>query len=162
MKTSAVITSIALTLLSATAVAGADPATGTLGLQFGPYVHHWRHDPDHNDTPWLLGLEYRSPERWVVGASWFRNSFDQSASYYYAGRSWPVEAISPNLYVKVTAGALLGYTGRSEDKIPFNHNGVAFAVIPALGYQFDRYNAQVALLGTAGVMFTFGIDLPSW
>ena len=79
-----------------------------IGLQIGPYVHHWDHESDHNDTPALFGLEYESPTRWNVGAAWFRNSFDQASEYYYAGRSWPIEAVSPNLYVKVTAGALLG------------------------------------------------------
>lgn len=133
-----------------------------LSLQFGPYVHHWEHDAEHNNTPGLLGLEYQSPARWNVGAAWFRNSFEQASEYYYAGRSWPIEVVSPNLYVKVTAGALLGYTGEYENKIPFNHKGVAFAVIPALGYQYGRYNAQAALLGSAGFMITFGMDLGRW
>ncbi len=149
-------------LASAAASADTTAPSHRLGLQIGPYVHHWDHESDHNDTPALFGLEYESPTRWNVGAAWFRNSFDQASEYYYAGRSWPIEAVSPNLYVKVTAGALLGYTGEYEDKIPFNRKGVAFAVIPALGYQYDRYNAQVALLGTAGFMVTFGIDLGRW
>lgn len=149
-------------LASAAASADTTAPSHRLGLQIGPYVHHWDHESDHNDTPALFGLEYESPTRWNVGAAWFRNSFDQASEYYYAGRSWPIDAVSPNLYVKVTAGALLGYTGEYEDKIPFNRKGVAFAVIPALGYQYDRYNAQVALLGTAGFMVTFGIDLGRW
>lgn len=146
----------------AAASAGPDAPSHKLGLQFGPYVHHWSPEPEHNNAPWLVGLEYESPSRWIAGASWLRNSFDQSTEYYYAGKRWPLESVSPNLYVKVTAGALLGYTGEYEDKIPLNHKGVAFAVIPALGWQVDRYNAQVALLGTAGLMFTFGIDLAKW
>ncbi len=133
-----------------------------LSLQFGPYVHHWDRDPEHNNTPAMVGLEYMAPSRWLAGASFLRNSFDQPTEYYYAGKRWDLDGISSNLYVKVTAGALLGYTGRYEDKIPFNHKGTAFAVIPALGYQVDRYSAQVALLGTAGVLFTFGVDLGSW
>lgn len=152
----------ALGLISATAAADAGTSAGKVALQFGPYVHHWSPEPEHNNAPWLIGLEYESPERWIAGASWLSNSFDQSTEYYYAGKSWSIDAISPNLYVKVTAGALLGYTGEYEDKIPLNHKGVAFAVIPALGYQVGRYNAQVALLGTAGFMVTFGMDLFSW
>jgi hypothetical protein len=152
----------AIGLASASALADTVPPSHGLALQFGPYVHHWDHDPDHNNTPGLLGLEYQSPTRWVAGGAWFRNSYEQASEYYYAGRSWPIEAVSPNLYVKVTAGALLGYSGEYEDKIPFNRKGVAFAVIPALGYQYDRYNAQVALLGTAGFMITFGVELGRW
>jgi hypothetical protein len=152
----------ALGLISATGVADAGALSGKVALQFGPYVHHWSPEPEHNNAPWLVGLEYESPARWIAGASWLRNSFDQSTEYYYVGRSWRIDAISSRLYVKVTAGALLGYSGEYEDKIPLNHKGVALAVIPALGYQVDRYNAQLALLGTAGFMITFGMDLFSW
>jgi hypothetical protein len=151
-----------LCLTGALACAETFAQSNRLGLQIGPYVHHWDHEPDHKNTPGLFGLEYETAERWNVGAAFFRNSFDQASEYYYAGKSWPVTALDPDLYVKLTAGALLGYSGRYEDKIPLNHKGVAFAVIPALGYRYDRYNAQLALLGTAGVMFTFGIDLARW
>jgi hypothetical protein len=153
---------LASACLIVAAPAVANEGSHVLSLQLGPYVHHWDHDPDHKNTPGLIGLEYMAPSQWLAGASFLRNSFDQPTEYYYAGKRWDLDSISSNLYVKVTAGALLGYTGRYEDKIPFNHNGVAFAVIPALGYQVDRYSAQVALLGTAGVMFTFGIDLAKW
>ncbi len=151
-----------LGLMSASATADEGASAGKIALQFGPYVHHWSPEPEHNNAPWLIGLEYESPARWIAGASWLSNSFDQATEYYYAGRRWSIDAISPDLYVKLTAGALLGYTGEYEDKIPLNHKGVAFAVIPALGYQVDRYNAQIALLGTAGFMITFGMDLFSW
>lgn len=149
-------------LASTSAAADASAPSHRIALQLGPHVRHWDRDPDHNTTPSLFGLEYASPTRWNVGAAWFRNSYEQASEYYYAGRSWAIESVSPDLYVKVTAGALLGYSGEYEDKIPFNRKGVAFAVIPALGYQYDRYNAQVALLGTAGFMITFGIDLGRW
>ncbi|WP_018412736.1 hypothetical protein [Methyloversatilis thermotolerans] len=134
----------------------------TIGLQFAPYVLHWDSDPEHDNTPGLIGVEYMAPSQWLAGASILRNSFGQPTEYYYAGKRWDLDGLSPNLYAKVTAGALVGYTGRYEDKIPFNHDGVAFAVIPAIGYQVDRFNAQVALLGTAGVMFTIGVDLFKW
>lgn len=133
-----------------------------LSLQLGPYVHHWDSDTEHRNTPGLVGLEYMAPSQWLGGAALLRNSFDQPTGYYYAGKRWDLDDFSPHLYVKVTAGALIGYTGQYEDKIPFNHKGVAFAVIPALGYRVDRYSAQVSLLGTAGLLFTFGMELGRW
>jgi hypothetical protein len=162
LKKCQIFLALVLAACGATAHADGGASGQKVMLQYGPYVHHWSDDPDHNNTPGLIGLEYETASRWNVGASWFRNSFDQASEYYYVGKSWPVDVISPNLYVKVTAGALLGYTGRYEDKIPFNRNGVAFAVIPAIGYQMDRVNAQVAVLGTAGFMVTFGLDVVKW
>jgi hypothetical protein len=162
MNNRSVLLPLAFTLFLPAFAVHAQASGHTLGLQLGPYVHHWDSDPEHDNTPDLVGLEYMAPTQWLGGASFLRNSFGQPTEYYYVGKRWDLDALNPNLYIKVTAGALLGYTGRYEDKIPFNHNGVAFAVVPAVGYQIDRFNAQVALLGTAGVMFTIGVDLFKW
>lgn len=142
--------------------AASQPETHTLGIQYAPYVYHWEHNPEHNNTPNLIGIEYKVPSQWVFGGVWFDNSFDQPSQYFYAGKQWTFDAVSPNLYVKLTAGPLLGYTGEYENKIPVNRKGVGLGAIPALGYQMMGANAQVALLGTAGFMFTFGADLLSW
>lgn len=142
--------------------ASSQPATHTLGIQYAPYVHHWQPHPEHNNTPNLMGLEYKAPSQWVFGGVLFDNSFDQPSQYYYVGKQWSFDMISPNLYAKLTAGPLLGYTGEYEDKIPVNRKGVGLGAIPAVGYQLGSANAQFALLGTAGFMFTFGADLLSW
>lgn len=142
--------------------AASQPATHTLGIQYAPYVYHWQHNPEHNNSPQLIGFEYKEPSQWVVGAVWFDNSFDQPSQYYYAGKQWTFDAVSPNLYGKLTAGPLLGYRGEYEDKIPVNRKGVGLGAIPAVGYQLGSANAQFALLGSAGFMFTFGADLLSW
>ena len=94
-----------------------------------------------------------------MGAAYFNNSFDQKCEYLYFGKSWPLESIDRNLYFKLTGGVLLGYKEPYENKIPFNHNGVAPGLVPALGYRFGDFNVQVNLLGTAAVMFTAGYDL---
>jgi len=46
-----------------------------------------------------------------------------------------------------------------EDKIPLNHNGTAPAIIAGIGYQFDRFNVQLNVLGASGLMFIFGYDI---
>ena len=63
--------------------------------------------------------------RWLAGASHFNNSFDQKCQYLYFGKYWPLESIDSNLYFKLSGGVLLGYKEPYENKIPFNHNGVA-------------------------------------
>lgn len=151
-----------LLLIVAGEIAHAAQPGNTLMAQFGPYVVHFHSDPDHNNLPWLLGLEWESREHWNLGAVAFRNSFDQPSQYYYVGKRWFLDRINENLYVKVTGGALLGYEEPYEDKIPYNHNGIAPAIIPALGYQLRHANAQVVFLGTNALMFTFGINLKKW
>lgn len=137
-------------------------ASHVLSLHYGPYVHHWKPDPRHNSTPDLIGVEVENDEQWLAGAMWFHNSYDQPSQYFYIGRRWSFSEYLPGLYAKLTAGPLLGYKGEFEDKIPVNKDGVGVGVIPGIGYQYERFSAQVAILGTAGYLITFGGDLLSW
>ncbi|MCB1823800.1 MAG: hypothetical protein KDJ54_04140 [Candidatus Competibacteraceae bacterium] len=149
-----------LALLAASKVrAGIFEEGDVLMVQGAPGVIHFNHDPEHADYSWLIGAEWQSPSRWVAGAAYFNNSFDQKCQYLYFGKFWPLEFIDSNLYFKLSGGVLLGYKEPYENKIPFNHNGVAPGAVPALGYRFGDFNVQVNLLGTAAVMFTAGYDL---
>jgi len=130
-----------------------------LMVQAAPDVIHFNSDPDHADYSWLVGLEWQSSSRWLAGAAYFNNSFDQKSQYLYFGKSWPLDSISNNLYFKLTGGLLLGYKEPYENKIPINNNGVGLGAAPSLGYKFGDFNVQLNLLGTAGVMFTFGYDV---
>lgn len=134
-----------------------------LMLQAAPGAIHYSSSPDHAKFSWLVGLEWQSPERWLVGGAYFNNSFDQKCQYYYVGKSWTLDFISDNeffksSYFKLTGGLLLGYKEPYEDKIPFNNNGVAPGIVPGLGYKYENLNVQLNALGTAGLMFTFGYD----
>lgn len=151
----------ALCALSLIALGAEAQASHVLSLHYGPYVHHWRPDPRHNNTPDLIGLEVQNTRQWLAGAMWFHNSYHQPSQYLYVGRHWSSDAL-PSLYAKLSAGPLLGYKGEFEDKIPINKDGVGVGVIPAIGYRHDRFSAQVAILGTAGYLITFGGDLLSW
>lgn len=130
-----------------------------LMVQGAPGVIHFKHDSDHAKYSWLVGAEWQSPSDWIVGGSYFNNSFNQKCEYFYFGKSWPLDSISHNLYFKLTGGILLGYKKPYENKIPFNHDGVAPGAVPGLGYRFGDFNVQMNMLGTAGVMFTVGYDL---
>jgi hypothetical protein len=127
-------------------------------LQIGPYVYHRNNDTEHNSEPMLVGLEWESASRWEVGASFFKNSFSQPCGYIYGGRRWFLRSADDGFYVKLTAGPLYGYKEPYEDKIPVNDNGLGFAVIPAIGYQYKRANAQLVILGGAGLMLSLGYD----
>jgi phage major head subunit gpT-like protein len=64
---------------------------------------------------------------------------------------------NPKLFVKVTAGILYGYVGQYKDKVPLNHGGFSPAIIPSIGYRLtERDSVQVKVLGTAGLMFSYG------
>lgn len=135
-----------------------------LMIQAAPDAIHFNSSPEHADYAWLIGLEWQSSSRWLVGASYFNNSFDQKCQYIYFGKSWALNSISDkelfkNLYFKLTGGIVLGYKEPYENKIPFNNNGVAPGIVPGLGYKFGDFNVQLNLLGGAGLMFTFGYDL---
>ena len=127
-------------------------------LQIGPFIYHTSHDSDHNDQPWLVGVEWESASRWELGASYFENSFYQPCVYIYGGRRWFLRSADDGFYFKLTAGPLYGYKDQYEDKVPLNNNGLGLAIIPAIGYQYKRTNAQLVILGTAALMLTFGYD----
>jgi hypothetical protein len=128
-------------------------------LQFGPYVYHTDSDTDHNNRPLLIGVEWEAPSHWELGINYFKNSFYQPCVYAYVGKRWFLPSADDGVYIKLTGGPLYGYKDPYEHKIPFNYRGLGLAVIPAIGYQYERASAQLVTLGTAGLMITFGYDL---
>ncbi|HKQ25658.1 MAG TPA: hypothetical protein VJT81_14535 [Burkholderiales bacterium] len=127
-------------------------------LELGPYVAHWEDNQGHNQWPHLVGAEWESGSHWLVGGAVFKNSYYQDAAYVYGGRRWFLERVNPNLYVKLSAGLVYGYKDPYEDQLPINNKGYGLGIVPAVGYQFGRANAQIVLLGAVAVAFTFGYD----
>ena len=133
---------------------------GKLMVQVAPDTIHFNPSPEHTKYSWLVGAEYIWPNRWLAGYAYFNNSFGQKSHYIYGGRTWRLsDDVSRYWYLKLTGGVILGYRDPYENKIPFNNEGVGPGLIPGVGYQYDRFNVQLNLLGTAGLMFTFGYDL---
>jgi hypothetical protein len=141
--------------------ARAEDDGGKVMVQFAPSTLHYHSRPDYaNTTSWLVGAEYQRRDRYLAGYAYFNNSFDQRSHYAYGGRTWMLGAGDTSYwYFKLTGGVIVGYREPYENKIPFNHNGVAPGIVPGVGYQYERFNAQLNVLGGAGVMFTFGYDL---
>jgi len=151
------------------ATANADTSAGKLSgdifmVQFSPYTIHFDKGPEHTGHPWLVGVEWQDKSRWLAGFSYFNNSFNQKCEYLYGGYTFQLEETFKseafkNWYIQLTGGLLYGYKEPFEDKLPINHNGLAPVIIPGLGYKYNRFNAQINILGANGLMFTFGYDL---
>lgn len=146
-------------LAAAAATSDGDATGNVLMVQLSPYTMHFNEGPDHTGRPWLVGLEWQHNSRWLGGYSYFNNSFDQKCHYIYGGYLFPLGESNRHWYIKLTGGLIVGYKEPYEDKLPLNNNGVAPAIIPGLGYKFDRFNFQINLLGANGLMFTMGYDL---
>jgi len=134
-------------------------------FQFAFYTWHFHYDPDHQQS-YLFDSEYHFKEtwlggQWIAGLALFQNSFGQFSQYIFGGLVWrPIETEQP-FYVKLTAGPLHGYTGQYQNKVPFNHDGWAPAIIPGVGYcVMKRYCGEFVLLGTNAALFTIGMTVP--
>ena len=134
-------------------------------LQTSIYTLHYNPTPEHVNQQNLLNLEWRfnsfaAGGQWLAGLALFANSFGQSSQYLYGG--WlvrPFDGLQP-LYFKITAGALHGYKGEYQNKIPFNSSGVAPAILPSVGYCYSRVCSELVLFGNSGLMVTLGVTLP--
>lgn len=130
-------------------------------VQIAPDVVHYHDSTDyHAKRSWLIGTEYLRQDGWLAGYAYFNNSFDQRSHYAYGGRTWKLDGEDSSYwYLKLTGGIILGYRDKYEDKIPFNHSGVAPGIIPGVGYQLGRFSVQLNVLGAAGMMLTLGYDI---
>ncbi len=129
-------------------------------LETSLYTHHFHFDPAHDDKQKLILGEWNITEKWLLGASFFDNSFGQPTQYIYGGyRYRPFAQVQP-FYLKVSAGLVHGYKDPYRDKIPFNHSGIAPVVIPSLGYCFSRVCSELVIVGGASVILTLGVTIP--
>lgn len=133
-------------------------ADGHWRLLLSPYTRHWRPSEEHRDV-YALGAEWQARDRWLAGASLFRNSFGQPSAYLYLGQRTDDVLQTPGLFVQWSAGLLYGYRGKYESKVPLNVNGFAPGAVLSMGWQFNRHLSLTAhALGDAGVMLQFGVD----
>ncbi len=126
-------------------------------LQTSIYTSHFNPSPEHINNQRLLNLEYRRPDRWLVGAAAFDNSYGQPSQYVYIGKLWRPFEPAPLVHIKLTGGLLHGYKDEYRDKIPMNSNGVAPAILPAIGLSGKHLHSEFILFGTSGAMITAGV-----
>lgn len=128
-------------------------------VQTSLLTRHFDPQPEHNNQQNLIGLELHNPDRWLAGAAWFNNSYDQPTWYVYAGRELPLWQFSQEFHVraKLTGGLLHGYKDEYRDKIPLNHLEVAPVLLPSIGVRWKRVESDLIVFGTAGMMVTAGV-----
>ena len=123
-----------------------------------PYTHHFHYSEEHRYV-WAIGAERQADTGWLVGASYFSNSFGQPSAYVYAGERYAGLLNLAPLYFQWTAGILYGYVGQYKDKVPLNYGGFSPGAVVSLGWQLNRESGmQLNLLGDAGVMLQFSHD----
>ena len=138
------------------AVKGAAEPAHRGELTLSPYTLHWSNNPEHKHV-YLVALDEQLPGGRLCGISFFSNSFGQPSTYVYAGQQFNQLFGQNNLFLKVTAGIMYGYVGQYENKVPLNYRGFSPAIIPSLGYKLTEHDSvQIKLLGTAGLMFSYG------
>ncbi|MCC5902669.1 MAG: hypothetical protein JJT87_12180 [Halomonas sp.] len=127
-------------------------------VQTSLLTRHFSPDPEHTNQQDLVSIELHNPDRWLAGAAWFKNSFDQPTWYFYAGREFPLGQLTEEIHLraKLTGGLLRGYKDEFRDKIPFNHYEIAPAVLPSIGMQWGNFESDLIVFGTAGMMITAG------
>jgi hypothetical protein len=138
--------------------------TDRMQVLFSYYTWHFHPDPRHQHA-YLGDFNYRFDRywfggQWLAGFALFNNSFGQFSQYAYGGLLWRLWEEHPQAYVKLTGGIVHGYSGEFRDKIPFNHYGVAPAIIPSVGYCWTRYCTEAVLLGANAMLFTVGMTIP--
>lgn len=161
------VASLILIFTASTAVAQSNPTAEAhssmfeldhVFVQTSLYTRHFSPDPEHNNNQHLMSVELHNPQQWLVGTAWFKNSYNQPTWYWYAGREFPLWELSHQFTVraKLTAGLLRGYKGEYRDKIPFNKEGIAPAILPSIGVRYKRLESDLIMFGTAGMMITAG------
>lgn len=131
------------------------------------YTHHFNdrsdrpNGPEYNNDQNLIGIEFHNPYRWLVGTTWFKNSYDEPSWYFYGGYEFLLAKPFDNteFYAKLTGGILHGYDGDdSRDAIPVNYNDTGPAFLPSVGARVGPVQADVTLFGTSGLLFTGGVS----
>ncbi|MBP6775897.1 MAG: hypothetical protein KA151_01470 [Piscinibacter sp.] len=153
------------------AAASTSPAAGADGigskftpsgwdLTLSPYTYHF-HPSDEHEYVYAIGVIKRLEGNWIVGGSYFSNSFGQPSGYIYIGQRYENLPGFEKWYLQWNAGILYGYVEPYEDKVPFNYNGFSPGFVPSIGYKFtDRIYGELDLLGTSGLMFTLVFPIP--
>jgi len=129
-----------------------------LYVELGSYVHYSSSD-DHAGTPIFTSIRVQRPDNWQYGLALFNNSFGQFSQYAFGGYRWELYGTLKNFHVIGTAGIIHGYTGKFEDKIPFNYEGWSPGLSLGVGYKKGKFGADVTTLGAAGLLFTVGYDV---
>ena len=109
---------------------------------------------------YLAALAKVDERGWMAGGAAFRNSFGQPCTYIFAGRKYVQPWGWDRVYWSWTAGIVYGYKPPYDDKVPIHFGDFSLGFIPTVGYQLTKnVSAELALIGTAGLMFNIALAL---
>ncbi len=145
---------VSLVCLFGHAAQAFDGREGYWYLQTSVWTRHFSPDPEHNNRQELIGVERQYLDNWLWGGATFLNSFGQRSVYGYGGRQFDLP--DTPFYAKLTGGLLWGYRGEYQDKIPLNDLGIAPAILPSVGANWNGFGAELIVFGAAGTMVTVG------
>ena len=127
-------------------------------LVVSPYTHHFRYSPEHRPV-WALGVERQLDQKWLLGATYFSNSFGQPSGYLYTGHRYENLLGVQALFAQWSVGVLYGYKGKYQTKVPLNINGYSPGVLLTAGWRFNEQSSiALHLLGDAAVMLQLSWD----
>ena len=156
LQLSCIVPVLALCSDASLAVDGSDTRERSWYVQAGSYVH-FRDKEEYASRPIFAGIEYIRSNNQLFGFSVFDNSFGDFSQYLYFGKLYYPSRSYPGFRIKLTAGIAHGYDGQNEDISPIYWGDAwAFGIVPGLGYQGDRFGADVALLSDSGLLFLVG------
>ena len=135
-------------------------AGDSIYVQTSLWTVHFNPDEDHSNNQRLINVELEKANHWVFGFALFQNSFDQPSQYVYGGYLWTLPKTRELAYFKLTGGILHGYTGEHEDAVPYNYRGFSPGILPSLWVKYKRIQSEIVLFGTAGLMWTLGVNFP--
>ena len=125
-------------------------------VQVNVHNVHYDHDQDHLRYSPLIGAEWRRKSGWLYGGALFINSFRQFSQTVYVGHLWDLG--DSGFYIKLVAGVIHGYVGRSKDKVALNYGGFFPAIMPGIGYRIGNVGRiETQFFGMNGLMVTAGI-----
>jgi hypothetical protein len=120
------------------------------------YTSHFTDRSKHNNHQHMLDIQIYEQEHFV-GLSLFKNSFHQPTQYLYIGKRYHPFDGYPSVNAKLTAGIIHGYKGEYKDRIKFNMDGFAPAIIPSIGIEQGPLTVDLVFFGgaiiTAGLKF---------
>jgi len=87
-----------------------------------PCALHLRHYDEHKPV-WAVGIERLSDDRWLAGASYFRNSFGQPCACLHLGEQYEHLAGVQALFLQWSAGLMYSCRGRFKSEVPLNSHG---------------------------------------
>jgi hypothetical protein len=114
-------------------------------LETSVYTVHFDSDPSHDNSQSLILGEWNVTEQWLLGASFFDNSFGQSSQYVYGGfRFRPFDSLQQR--TSRSRRLVHGYLASTRTIFQQIRHRAGNHSVECI----DRFYSEVVIFGTAG------------